>query len=97
MRGQQLATSYIVSTSDKSDQIIQFLSLPAKANSVTDQWTLKTIELVLSIFSVSVCVFIIENLHLGEHSKSLGDIPGRDSQSISPQTIPTAPFISKPG
>ena len=46
MRGQQLATSNIVSTSDKSDQIIQFLSLPAKANSVTDQWTLKTIELV---------------------------------------------------
>ena len=57
MRGQQLATSYIVSASDKSDQIIQFLSLPAKANSVTDQWTLKTIELVSSIFSVCVCVY----------------------------------------
>ena len=53
----QLATRNIVSTSDKSDQIIQFLSLPATANSMTDQWTLKTIELVLSIFNVSVCVY----------------------------------------
>ena len=96
MRGQQLATSNIVSTSDKSDQIIQFLSLPAKANSVTDQWTLKTIELVLRIFSVCVCLSL-KICTLGEHSKSLGDIPGRDSQSISPQTIPTAAFISKPG
>ena len=36
MRGQQLATSYIASTSDKSDQIIQSLCLPAKAEIKTN-------------------------------------------------------------